>query len=304
MTAANDPLAPVGRVLTAMVTPMTEDGEVDHDGLAAVAERLVNDGNDGLVVSGTTGESPTTTDDEKTAMLRTVIDAVGDRACIVAGVGSNVTEHTVHLARAAEKAGADALLVVTPYYNKPTQEGLLAHFFAVADATGLPNVLYDIPGRTGIPIHTATLQRLAQHDRIVGVKDAKGDLFAGAEVMATTDLVFYSGDDALNLPWLTCGAAGIISVVGHVFAPEYAAMIDAVNRGDLAAARTINADLIPAVKVIMSPLSQGAIQSKAAMQLMGLIGSRHLRLPMLEASEGELGILRETLVAAGKQVTA
>lgn len=304
MTAANDPRAPVGRVLTAMVTPMTEDGAVDHDDLAALAERLVDDGHDGLVVSGTTGESPTTTDDEKTAILRTVVEAVGDRACIVAGVGTNVTDHTVHLAREAEKAGADGLLVVTPYYNKPTQEGLVAHFCAVADATGLPNVLYDIPGRTGIPIHTATLQRVAEHDRIVGVKDAKGDLFAAAEVMATTDLVFYSGDDALNLPWLTCGAAGIISVVGHAFAPEYVAMIDAVDRGDLAAARTVNAGLLPAVRVMMSPLSQGAIQSKAAMQLLGVIRSRHLRLPLLAASEGELGILRETLVAAGKQVKA
>lgn len=304
MTAANDPLAPVGRVLTAMVTPMTEDGAVDHDDLAALAERLVDDGHDGLVVSGTTGESPTTSDEEKTAILRTVVEAVGDRVCVVAGVGTNVTEHTVYLAREAEKAGADGLLVVTPYYNKPPQEGLLAHFWAVADATGLPNVLYDIPGRTGIPIHTATLQRLAEHDRIAGVKDAKGDLFAAAEVMASTDLVYYSGDDSLNLPWVMCGAAGIISVVGHVFAPEYVAMIDAVDRGDLAAARAINADLLPAVKVIMSPLSQGAIQSKAAMQLLGVIRSRHLRLPLVEASEGELGILRETLVAAGKKVTA
>lgn len=303
MTAANDPLAPVGRVLTAMVTPMTDDGKVDHDDLAALAERLVDDGHDGLVVSGTTGEASTTTDEEKTAVLRTVVEAVGDRACIVAGVGTNVTEHSIHLARQAEAAGADALLVVTPYYNKPPQEGLLAHFWAVADATGLPNVLYDIPGRTGIPIHTATLQRLGEHERIAGVKDAKGDLFAAAEVMASTDLVYYSGDDALNLPWLTCGAAGIISVVGHVFAPEYVAMLDAVDRGDLAAARAINAALLPAVRVIMSPLSQGAIQSKAAMQLLGVIRSRHLRLPLVEASEGELGILRETLVAAGKKVT-
>lgn len=304
MTAANDPLAPVGRVLTAMVSPMTDEGEIDHDGLAAMAERLVDDGHDGLVVSGTTGESPTTSNAEKAAMLRTVIDAVGERACIVAGVGTNETRHSIELAREAEAVGADALLVVTPYYNKPPQQGLIAHFTAVADATGLPNVLYDIPGRSGIPIHTVTLQRLAEHDRIVGVKDAKADFFAAAEVMATTNLVYYSGDDALNYQWLVSGAAGVISVVGHVFGPEYVQMIAAVDAGDLAEARRINAALIPAVKVIMNPASQGAIQSKAAAQLLGVIRSRRLRLPLVEATDAELVELREVLIAAGKKVTA
>ncbi|WP_134323160.1 4-hydroxy-tetrahydrodipicolinate synthase [Cumulibacter soli] len=303
MTSPNGAAAPIGRMLTAMATPMTADGQIDHDDLAALAVRLVDDGHDGLVVSGTTGEAPTTTDAEKTQILRTVIDAVGDRACIVAGVGTNITDHTVHLAKAAEQAGADALLVVTPYYNKPPQEGLVAHFTAVADATELPNVLYDIPGRAGVPIHPATLQRLGEHDRIVGVKDAKGDFFSAAEVMATTNLVYYSGEDALNLAWLASGAVGLISVVGHAFGPEYVRMIAAVDRGDLGEARAINASLIPAVKLIMSAMSQGAIQSKAAMQLMGVIRSRHLRLPLLEASEGELGFLRETLIAAGKKVT-
>lgn len=303
MTEASDVRAPIGRVLTAMVTPMTDDGAIDHDGLAALATRLVDDGCDGLVVSGTTGESPTTTPDEKSALLRTVIDAVGERATIVAGVGTYNTAESIELARQAEKSGADALLVVTPYYSKPTQDGLIAHFTAVADATGLPNVLYDIPPRSVIPIQTPTLQRLAEHDRIVAVKDAKADLFAGAEVMASTDLAYYSGDDALNLPWLAAGAVGVISVVGHAFAAEYVDMLDAVGRGDLAEARQINADLIPAVRTIMRPGSQGAIQAKATMHALGVIGSRQLRLPLLSASDDEMAELREMLAAAGKDVS-
>src|SRR5215469_8565871 len=209
--------APFGRMLTAMITPFTADGALDTDGAARLATYLVDDmRNDGLIISGTTGESPTTTDQEMDRLLRAVIEAVGDRATIVAGVGTNDTAHSKELAKQAERARADGLLVVTPYYNKPPQEGLVAHFTAVADATGLPVILYDIPGRTGTAIATTTLVRLAQHPRIVAVKDAKGDFRAGSEVMAATDLVFYSGDDILNLPWLSVGAAGFVSVVGHV----------------------------------------------------------------------------------------
>src|SRR3954470_19411617 len=215
--SGRDASAPFGRMLTAMVTPMTADGAVDYDGAARLAAHLVDQQrNDGLVVSGTTGESPTTTDAEDERLLRTVIDAVGDRAVVIAGVGTNNTVHTLKLAAQAERAGADGLLVVTPYYNKPPQDGLVRHFTTVADATGLPVMLYDIPGRTGTAIATETLLRLAEHPRIVAVKDAKGDLFAASSVMAQTDLVFYSGDDALNLPWLSVGAAGFVSVVGHV----------------------------------------------------------------------------------------
>ena len=303
MTQASDSRAPIGRVLTAMVTPMTDDGAIDHDGLAALAERLVDDGHDGLVVSGTTGESPTTSDEEKSAILRTVIEAVGEKACIVAGVGTNSTAHTIHLAQEAERVGADALLVVTPYYSKPTQPGLVAHFTAVADATGLPNVLYDIPGRSAIPIETATLQELSEHERIVAVKDAKGDLSAGLEVIASTDLAYYSGDDPLNLAWFASGAVGVISVVGHAFGREYLDMLDAVERGDLAEARQIHVDLIPAVRAIMSRESQGAIRAKAVCQLLGVIGSRQTRLPLLPASEAEVNELRDVLSAAGKEVT-
>src|SRR5512135_3712979 len=186
--------APFGRMLTAMITPMTSDGAVDYAGAARLATYLVDDmRNDGLVISGTTGESPTTSNDEKDRLLRAVIEAVGDRAAVVAGVGTNDTAHTCELARQAERAGADGLLVVTPYYNKPPQAALVAHFTKVADTTGLPVLLYDIPGRTGTPIRTESLVQLARHPRIVAVKDAKGDLFAGSQVMLATGLVFYSG---------------------------------------------------------------------------------------------------------------
>src|SRR6516225_11622579 len=208
--------APFGRMLTAMITPFSADGALDTDGAARLATYLVDDmRNDGLVISGTTGESPTTSDAEKDRLLRAVIEAVGDRATIVAGVGTNDTAHTIELAHQAERAGADALLVVTPYYNKPPQNGLLAHFTAVADATSLPNMLYDIPGRTGTPIAAETLIQLAEHPRIVAVKDAKADFGAASHVMNATSLVFYSGDDMLNLPWLSLGAAGFVSVAGH-----------------------------------------------------------------------------------------
>src|SRR3954452_8825409 len=188
---------PFGRMLTAMVTPFASDLSLDLDGAATLATHLVDAGNDGLVVNGTTGESPTTTDAEKESLVRAVAEAVGDRAHVVAGVGTNDTAHTVELARQAEKAGASGLLVVSPYYSKPPQAGLLAHFRRVADATSLPVMLYDIPGRTGVPIHTDTMLALGEHERIVAVKDAKGDLFETSRVLAGSDLVYYCGDDAL-----------------------------------------------------------------------------------------------------------
>ena len=230
---------PFGAVLTAMVTPFDAEGGLDLAAAQALAVRLVDAGNDGLVISGTTGESPTTTDAEQDALLRAVLEAVGDRATVVAGVGTNDTRHTVELAEAASKAGADGLLVVTPYYNKPPAESLLAHFTVVADATDLPVMLYDIPGRAGVRIGSPTLLRLAEHPRIIAVKDATGDLFAGSEVMARTDLAYYCGDDALNLAWLAHGAAGLVSVVGHVASKLYAQMVAAVQAGDLGTAATI-----------------------------------------------------------------
>jgi len=295
-----DPARPFGRVLTAMVTPFAEDVSLDLDGAVRLATHLVDhDRHDGLVLSGTTGESPTTSDAEKESLLRTVIDAVGDRAMIVAGVGTNDTAHTIHLAEQAAKAGAHGLLVVTPYYNKPPQAALLAHFRSVADATDLPVILYDIPGRTGTPIETETLVRAGEHERIVAVKDAKGDLFAGSEVMARSGLAYYCGDDPLNLAWLAHGACGVISVVAHAFGTAYAEMIDAIDAGNLLRAREIHIDLIPAVKTIMSRESQGAIRAKAVAQLLGLIDSRRVRGPLLDASEDEVALIREVLTGAG-----
>ncbi|WP_084336978.1 4-hydroxy-tetrahydrodipicolinate synthase [Actinomadura oligospora] len=294
--------APFGRMLTAMVTPFLPDGGVDYDGAARLATHLVDrQRHDGLVVNGTTGESPTTSDAEKERLVRTVVEAVGDRATVVAGAGTNDTEHSRRLARQAEAAGADALLVVTPYYNKPPQDGLLAHFRAVADASGLPVMLYDIPGRAGVPIATDTLIRLADHPRIVAVKDAKGDLFAGSAVMANTDLVFYSGDDALNLAWLAMGAAGFVSVVGHVVGADLHEMIDAYRAGDHGRALEIHRRLLPVVTAIMTR-TQGAIAVKAALQLLGLPGGGALRPPLAEADSEFAARLAEDLTIGGVHV--
>src|ERR671938_537192 len=213
----SDPTRPFGRVLTAMVTPLADDGTIDLAGAQELAASLVDRGaHDGLVIAGTTGESPTVTDAEQRAVLEAVIDAVGDRAAVVAGVGTNDTAHTIEKARDAERLGAAGLLVVTPYYNKPPQAGLLRHFTAVADATDLPVMLYDIPPRSVVPIEVDTLARLAEHPRIVAVKDAQGDLGAVAWALARPDLAYYSGEDMLNLPLLAVGAVGVVSVVGHI----------------------------------------------------------------------------------------
>jgi 4-hydroxy-tetrahydrodipicolinate synthase len=290
--------APFGRMLTAMITPFTADGALDTDGAAHLATYLVDDmRNDGLVISGTTGESPTTTDAEQDRLLRAVIEAVGDRATIVAGVGTNDTAHTKELAKQAERAGAAGLLVVTPYYNKPPQEGLVAHFTAVADSTGLPCMLYDIPGRTGTPIKKETLIVLAQHPRIVAVKDAKGDFGATSEVMLATDLVFYSGDDILNLPWLSVGAAGCVSVVGHVVGDRMHDMIDAYLAGRVGEARQIHLELTPVIIGIMTR-TQGAIMAKAALRLLGLPGGV-TRPPLIDATHAQIEQLRTDLVAGG-----
>ncbi len=290
--------AAFGRVLTAMVTPFRADGALDLDAAQQVATHLVDHGHDGLVISGTTGESPTTSDDEKERLVRAVVEAVGDRARVVAGAGTNDTHHTVELSRSAEKAGAHALLLVTPYYNKPPQEALVRHFQTAVDAVGLPVMLYDIPGRTGTPIEYDSLLRLAGHERILAVKDAKGDLFEGSRVMDNTDLAYYSGDDPLNLAWLTHGGTGVVSVVGHLHGDDYAAMVAAVDRGDLAEALAIHRRLIPSVRAVMDRSSQGAVRAKAALQMLGVIPERTVRPPLLPASDAEVDLLREVLGAA------
>lgn len=287
-----------GRVLTAMVTPMTPAGEVDEAGVVAVAEHLLAHGHDGIVVNGTTGESATLTSDESIRVIEIVAGAVGDRATVVAGVGSNDTAHSIAMSQRAAAVGAAGLLVVTPYYNKPTQPGLVAHFSAIADATDLPVLLYDIPGRTGIPIQTETLLRLAEHPRIVAVKDAKCDLWAASKVMAETELQWYSGADEFNLAMLALGAVGVVSVVGHVAGSEYAGMIRAVDAGDLATAREIHTRLIPIVDAMMTT-SQGAIMAKAALAELGVIASAAVRLPLVESPIDHLEILRAGLSKSG-----
>jgi 4-hydroxy-tetrahydrodipicolinate synthase len=290
--------AAFGRVLTAMVTPFRRDGSLDADATGVLAEQLVDLGNDGLVVNGTTGESATTSDEEKDTVLRAVVDAVGGRARVVAGVGTNDTAHTIELAQAAEKAGAHGLLVVTPYYNRPPQEGLVAHFTAVADATELPVMLYDIPARTGLPITSDTLVRLGEHPRIVANKDAKGDLFAAQSVIARSDLVFYSGDDALNLPLLSVGAHGLVSVTGHVIADRHVAMVQAYTAGEVAKAREISAGTVAVTTGIMTR-TQGAIMVKAALDLLGRPGGGCLRLPLVEATPEQRDVLRQDLRDGG-----
>jgi 4-hydroxy-tetrahydrodipicolinate synthase len=286
--------SPFGRVLTAMVTPMSRGGEVDDKGTDSLVDHLLATGHDGIVVNGTTGESSTLSNDESIEMVRRVKQRAGDRAKVVAGVGSNDTSHAVAMARRAADAGADALLLVSPYYNKPTQPGLIAHCRAVADTTDLPVMLYDIPARTGIPFATDTLITLAEHPTIVAVKDAKGDLWGSTHVMAATDLLWFSGEDALNLPLLALGATGVVSVVGHVAGEHYAAMVAAVDRGDLAQARTIHASLVPVVDTIMST-SQGAIMAKAALVELGVIESATVRLPLVESPPEHLELLRSAL---------
>lgn len=288
---------PFGRLLTAMVTPFNADGSLDLDGAARLATYLVDEqGNDGLVISGTTGESPTTTDAEKESLLRAVVEAVGDRAHIVAGVGTYDTHHSIELARAAEKAGANGLLVVTPYYSRPPQAGLVAHFTAVADATGLPVMLYDIPVRAGVEISTETLCRLAEHDRIVAVKDAKGAFTDTSWVTRRTDLAFYSGDDKNTLPYLSVGAVGLVGVPTHLFGRRTKAMIEAYERGDVTQALAIHHELLPEFEGFFR--TQGVILTKAALKLAGLPGGP-VRLPLVDATPDQIAQLKEDCAAAG-----
>ncbi|HCT81275.1 MAG TPA: 4-hydroxy-tetrahydrodipicolinate synthase [Micromonosporaceae bacterium] len=281
---------PFGRVLTAMVTPMNADGSIDVDGAARLAEYLVDEqGNDALVINGTTGESPTTSGVEKETVLRAVLEAVGDRAKIVAGVGTSSTYYTIELAKQAEKVGVHGLLCVAPYYNKPPQSGLLAHFTAVADSTGLPVLLYDIPHRTGIAIATDTIVKLAEHDRIVGVKDAKSDLAAAAWVLKRTDLAYYSGEDALTIPMLAIGGVGVVGTSTHLTGALTKKMIEAFDRGDNAEALRLHQQLLPLFTGIFR--TQGTILVKAAMNARGL-PSGPVRLPLVDATEAELAQLR------------
>ena len=290
------PGRPFGRVLTAMVTPFAAGGELDLDTAGKLAHQLVERGCDGLVINGTTGESPTTTDAEKADLVRAVVQAVGDRAAVVAGAGTYDTAHSVELARQSARAGAHGLLVVTPYYSRPPQAGLIAHFTAVADATDLPVMLYDIPPRSVVPIARDSLYRLAQHPRIVAVKDAKGDLVVGAEIIANTDLAYYCGDDGLNLPWLSVGAVGLVSVIGNVVPDRLRAMITAFEAGEVTRAREVHASTLSLIRSFL--MAGGVAFGKAALRLTGLdVGDP--RLPQIPADPDHITAIASALAEAG-----
>ena len=294
-TGGFDVYTRLGTLLTAMVTPFAPDGSLDLPAAARLANRLVDGGCDGLVISGTTGESPTTTDAEKLALLRAVLEAVGDRARVIAGAGSYDTAHSIRLAKACAAEGAHGLLVVTPYYSRPPQAGLLAHFTAVADATPLPVLLYDIPPRSVVPIEFETLRVLAAHPNIVGVKDAKGDLHGGTQLMAETGLAYYSGDDALNLPWLAMGATGFISVISHLAAGQLRDLLSAFASGDVTTARKINVAIAP-LSNAMSRLG-GVTLAKAGLRLQGIeVGDP--RLPQMPATAEQIDALAADMRAA------
>ncbi|MCC2279214.1 4-hydroxy-tetrahydrodipicolinate synthase [Streptomyces sp. ET3-23] len=265
------PVPPFGRTVCAMVTPFTADGALDLDGAQRLADHLVGEGGcDGLVLSGTTGESPTTSDAEKSALIRAVAEAVGDRARITAGVGSPDTRHTVELARAAEAAGAHGVLVVTPYYSRPPQEDIAEHFLTVADAVGVPVMLYDIPGRTGTRIEPATMLRLAGHPRIAGVKDCAYDLLGSSKVIAQTGLAYYSGCEELNLPLRSVGGTGYVSTVANVAGPLLAAALDAFDRGAHAEALRCHQRVLPLVEAMMAAGLPGTVTAKALLTTLGL----------------------------------
>ena len=282
-------------MLTAMITPFNADGSVDLDGAQVLATHLVDNlAHDGLVINGTTGESATKTDAEDLAVLTAVLEAVGDRATVIAGVGTNDTAHSVAVAKSAATVGAHGVMAVTPYYNRPPQEGIIAHFHAIADATDLPMLTYDIPKRTGTAIETETIVRIAEHPRIVANKDAKGDLDSAQWGMARTDLAWYCGDDILNLPMLAIGGAGMISVVGHLVGDRLKAMADAYAAGDIELAREINASLLPVYTGVFR--TQGVILTKAALAMQGL-PSGPVRLPLVDATDAQKAQLRADLAA-------
>ncbi len=291
--------APFGRLITAMVTPFKADLSVDWEGVETLAKHLVSTGHDAIVVSGTTGEAPTTSDDEKDELIRVVKAAVGNKVKVIAGAGNNETPHSVEQAVHAQKVGADGLLVVTPYYNKPPQAGIEAHFRAIADAVDLPVMMYDIPGRTGIEIEPDTIVKLAEHKNIVALKDAKGNVASTSWVIKRCGIPVYSGDDILNLPLLSVGAVGFVSVCGHTIGRDLREMLDAWFSGNAARALEIHQKVLPIYTGTFR--TQGAILTKAALNLMGLPGG-HTRLPLVDATPAQIEQLKIDLRAGGVNV--
>lgn len=291
--------APFGRLITAMITPFAKDGSIDWDGVATLATHLADHGHDAIAVNGTTGEAPTTKSSEKLEIIKVVKSTVGSRVKVLSGAGDNETSYTVEQAKRSADAGADGLLIVTPYYNKPPQAGIEAHFKTVASATDLPIMMYDIPGRTGVEIESDTIVRLFELPNIVALKDAKGNLAATSDVIARCGIPVYSGDDILNLPFLSIGAVGFVSVCGHTVGTQLKEMLDAWFAGDTARALEIHQKLIPVFKGTFK--TQGAILTKAAMNLMGLPGGT-TRLPLVDATPAQIATLREDLIAGGVQL--
>lgn len=287
---------PFGRMITAMVTPFDKDGAIDWDGVARLAQHLVDTGHDAIAVNGTTGEAPTTKSSEKLEIIKVVKSTVPSHIKVLTGAGDNETAYTVEQAKRSAAAGADGLLIVTPYYNKPPQTGIEAHFRAVASATDLPIMMYDIPGRTGVEIEQDTICRLAEHPRIVALKDAKGNPASTSWVIKRTGIPVYSGDDILNLPLLSVGAVGFVSVCGHTVGNDLKAMLDAWFAGDAGKALEIHQKLLPVFTGTFR--TQGAILTKAALNLMGLPGGT-TRLPLVDATEEQIKQLREDLIAGG-----
>lgn len=281
-----------------MATAFTPDGDLDEEGTARIALHLVEHGHDGLVVSGTTGEAPTTTTAEDGRILQVVREAVGDRAKIVAGVGTNDTRHTLTLARQAAELGADGLLLVTPYYNKPSQGGVLRHFRSVAEAVDTPIMIYDIPGRSGTKLAPSTYEEMAGWPSVVAVKDAAADP-TQAIVLRDLGYAVYSGDDSLTLGFLAYGGCGVVSVLGHVAGDQIRAMIDSFFSGEYETARQINARLQPALRAVMGVPNYGATTVKAALQLLGVLQDRTVRSPLLELDDEEYEALRAGLAASG-----
>lgn len=287
---------PFGRLLTAMITPFKDDLSIDWAGVEKLAAHLASTGHDGIVVNGTTGEAPTTSDEEKVEIIKVVKKATGGKLRIVAGAGNNETSHSIEQAEMAATAGADGLLVVTPYYNKPPQAGIEAHFRAIADSTDLPVMMYDIPGRTGMAIEPDTICRLSEHKKIVALKDAKGDVASTSWVIKRSGIPVYSGDDILNLPLLSVGAVGFVSVCGHTVGGRLRELLDSWVAGDSKRALAIHQELLPVYTGTFR--TQGAILTKAAMKLMGLPGGR-VRLPLVDATEAQISQLREDLKQGG-----
>jgi 4-hydroxy-tetrahydrodipicolinate synthase len=280
-----------------MVTPFNADGSIDWAGVETLAQHLVDTGHDGIAVNGTTGEAPTTKSSEKLEIIKVVKKVVGSKIQVLSGAGDNETSYTVEQAKRSQDAGADGLLVVTPYYNKPPQAGIEAHFRAVAAATDLPIMMYDIPGRTGVEIESDTIVKLFETVKnIVALKDAKGNIAATSWVIKRCDIPVYSGDDILNLPFLSVGAVGFVSVCGHTVGLQLKAMLDAWFAGESAKALEIHQQLLPVFTGTFR--TQGAILTKAAMSLMGLPGGT-TRLPLVDATPAQIEQLRKDLTAGG-----